>query len=120
MNKKFLMGLLISFIVSELMASVDTPFSPVVSKQKLSAEMQDSPMTQFMKERKTKKSSVPLAKSALQRFRILEGVIVGKDAEIAMLKEKIAESEKIIVEQIEEINTLRQILSNVQNALIRK
>lgn len=43
-----------------------------------------------------------------------------KDAEIAMLKEKILEQEKTITKQLKEINTLHQILSNVQNALIGK
>ncbi len=55
MNKKVLMGLLVSFIACEAMASsIFTPFSPLVDRRKLTAEMQDSPMTQLMKQRKAK------------------------------------------------------------------
>ncbi|MDO4974862.1 MAG: hypothetical protein Q4E61_00845, partial [Alphaproteobacteria bacterium] len=75
MNKKVLVGLLISFIACEAMAVASTsipPFSPIVNRQKIDAEAVDSPMTQLIKQRKAKKSSVPLVKSVLQRTRTLE------------------------------------------------
>lgn len=50
----------------------------------------------------------------------LKGLITEKDAEIAMLKEKIAELEKIIKEQVEEINILNLLFSDIQNILNRK
>ena len=43
-----------------------------------------------------------------------------KDVKIAMLNEKIAEQADIIEKQQKELNSLRQILNNVQNALSEK
>lgn len=104
MDKKIFTGLLVSFV-----------FCGVV----IASEQPDSPMTQLMKQRKTL-NPTGLVRSALQRTKVLESVIAEKDAEIAMLKEKIAELEKIIKEQVEEINILNLLFSDIQNILIRK
>jgi len=136
MNRKIvLITLLISSIyetfVSKAYASSDTTepaqlLSPISGKS--ITRMPDSPAVVVPRadtnRLKIMAQAIKDEEDARQQFldKIMElnRLLEKKDAEIAMLKEKIAESGKIITEQTEEINTLRQIFSNVQNALIRK
>lgn len=110
MNKKILMGLLISFIACEAMASIN-PLSPIVSKQKLEANTEDSPMTKLIKQRKTRKS-FPLAKAALQRTKALE------NSKNELKKENVELTEKTMNQQIQLLYT--KFISNARQAARNK